>query len=315
MKSVLFLGTAIGYEALQTLIELEAQIAHVFIDSEHRHETERCSQDISALCMRHDIAYTLDAKRSDMKSILEKCKMTGPVDYIFCFGFRRLIPEDVLEMARGAACSTHFAILPAYRGFAPVNWAIVNGETQCGVSLFHMAEDADSGPIVMQKAVDIEPDAYIDEVMDLCVHTLKEILKSVWPEFISGTVPSVPQNHEQATYTCARGVEDGHIDWHKSTEQIYNLIRATAHPFPGAYTIHENQFLKIWRARPFEAGAYVGRIPGKVIRIIPNRGVVVLTGDGALLIESVTLVKDIFKSGESIHTADEYIKSVRVKLG
>jgi methionyl-tRNA formyltransferase len=315
MKSVLFLGTAIGYEALQTLIELEAQIAHVFIDSEHAHETERFSQDIIDLCRRNDIQYTLDAKRSDMKHILERCEMTSPVDYIFCFGFRRLIPDDVLKMARGAACSTHFAMLPAYRGFAPVNWAIVNGETQCGVSLFHMAEDADSGPIIMQKAVNIEPDAYIDEVMDLCVYTLKEILKEVWPDFIKGVVASVPQKHEQATYTCARGVEDGQIDWHKSTEQIYNLIRATAHPFPGAYTIFENQFLKIWRARPFDAGTYVGRIPGKVIRIIPNSGIVVLTGDGALLIESVTLVDDVSKSGGLRHMADEYIKSVRVKLG
>ena len=221
---------------------------------------------------------------------------------------------EILAKAKYAALSTHFSLLPEYRGFAPVNWAIINGESKCGVSLFHMESDVDSGDIVAQRTVEIGEHDYASDVMDRCIVELKDILNETWEDFSKGNVARIPQDHSKATFTCARNPEDGEINWSDSTKTIYNLIRGVSKPFPGAFTYLKGHKLTIWTAELVEVGKYVGRIPGKVIQLHKGKGVVVLTGDGALLIKNVMLEAESLNPDEDV-TADTYIKSVRLTLG
>ncbi len=306
MNVVLFLGTKIGYTGLKTLIDLGANIKQVFVDKEHVHEIEKYDQSIIDLCKKNDIKVYEGANHSD----IDRATDQENIDYIFCFGFRRLIKETVLKKAKYAACSTHFSLLPKYRGFAPVNWAIINGEDKCGVSLFHMEKEADCGDIVAQRQIAIGQNEYVESVMNSCIDTFQSILNEVWPELIKGNVTRIVQDDSIATYTCARNPEDGEINWNETMQVIYNLIRGTSKPFPGAFTKYKNDKMTIWKAEPYEVGHYVGRIPGKVIQVIKDEGIVVLTGDGALLIQEVEMERDT-----EVKCPDQVIKSVRVTLG
>jgi len=173
-----------------------------------------------------------------------------------------------------------------------------------------MDEEMDAGDLVAQKEVIILEQDYISDVLEKCIMALKEILEIEWANFKHGYVKRISQDHSQATYTCARSPEDGIINWSDSTKQIYNLIRGISKPFPGAFTYLRNDKLTIWTAEPVEVGKYVGRIPGKVIKIVKGKGVIVLTGDGALLIKMIKK-----EQGTQVMTADCLIKSIRVKLG
>ncbi len=176
---------------------------------------------------------------------------------------------------------------------------------------FHMENEADSGgDIVAQKRITIEEDEYVDDVMNKCINAFKEILREEWPELSKGNVKRIKQDASQATFTCSRNPEDGIINWNQSTKSIYNLIRGTSKPFPGAYTLLKGEKLTIWTAEPYDAGNFVGRIPGKVIQLHKNKGVVVLTGDGALQIKEVQ-----FQDEADSQSADQIIKSVRITLG
>lgn len=306
MNIVLFLGTRIGYEAFCTLLELNANICQVFIESEHSHESGAWDLKIAEKCNKYKIHYT---ENIPLYKIFNEVRKVS-IDYIFCFGFRRLIDLKVLSKAKQTAFSTHFSLLPKYRGFAPVNWALINGENECGVSLFHMENEADSGDIVAQKRITIEENEYVDDVMNKCIDALKEILIEEWPGLSKGNVKRIKQDSLQATYTCSRNPNDGIINWNQSTESIYNLIRGTSKPFPGAFTFINSEKLTIWTAEPYDVGNFVGRIPGKVIQLHENKGVVVLTGDGALLIKEVQ-----HHDEEDSQPADQLIKSVRITLG
>ncbi len=262
-----------------TLIEIGEKELTVFVDSEHVHEREKYVNKIFDLCEAHQLNVKKDASLKDIEMYVGSMS----VELVCCFGFRRMLPENVMKSTEKAALSTHFSLLPEYRGFAPVNWAIINGESRCGVSLFHMVEEMDAGDLVAQKEVVISDKDYISDILEKCIEVLKKILEMEWPNLKSGYVKRIPQDHSKATYTCARSPEDGEIDWSNSTSHIYNLIRGVSKPFSGAFTYFKNDKLAIWTAEPAKVGKYVGRIPGKVIKILKGKGIIVLTGDGHYL--------------------------------
>ena len=235
---------------------------------------------------------------------------TTPVDLMFSVSWRYIIPPEVYQCARLGAFVFHDSLLPAYRGFSPTVWAIINGEDHTGVTLFEMVEDYDAGDMVGQAAVPIGPDDTIETVLECVTQTYLKLLEVHLPQLVAGNAPRIPQDESGATYTCKLLPEDFAIDWHAPTERIYNLIRAVTAPYAGAWTTLNGQILRIWRAEKLAAPQqYVGRIPGRVIEIRPGAGVVVLTGDGALLITHAQL------DGSEVLPADEIINRMSYTLG
>ncbi len=213
-----------------------------------------------------------------------------PVDLMLVVSWRYLIPSSIYLRPKLGTYVFHDSPLPAYRGFSPTVWAMVNGESHTGVTLFQMADDVDSGDIVAQQSVEIGHDDTIKDVLEKVTLAYLSVLEANLHPLLLGTAPHTPQNHDNATFTCKRLPEDNLIDWQQSTQSIYNLIRATTYPYTGAYTFLNGQKLIIWEAKIVNPPKnYVGRIIGRIVGFAPNSGATVLTSDGELYITKVQL--------------------------
>lgn len=211
-----------------------------------------------------------------------------PPDLLFMVSWRYLVPPAVYRQARLGAFVFHDSLLPAYRGFSPTVWAILNGEDHTGVTLFDVAEGVDTGPVVAQRRVAIGPTDTIGDVLPRVTEAYLDVLTEQLPALLAGTAPRTAQDEEQATYTCRRLPEDNRIDWTRPAAEILNLIRAVGMPYPGAFTTFEGHKLIIWRAHRIEPYArYVGSVPGRVVETLASAGSVVLTGNGALVLTDV----------------------------
>jgi methionyl-tRNA formyltransferase len=210
------------------------------------------------------------------------------IDLLLAVSWRYLVPPAVYRRARLGAFVLHDSLLPRYRGFAPTVWAILNGETETGATLCEMAGPVDAGAIIAQERVPIGPDDTITGVLPRVTEAYLRLLERTLPALLCGDAPRTPQDEAQASYTCKRLPEDNRIDWREPTATIYNLIRATTRPYPGACTTLDGRTLRVWGARRLpDAPRYVGRVPGRVVAVRPGDGSAVLTGDGALLLTEV----------------------------
>jgi len=156
-----------------------------------------------------------------------------------------MLPPEVLALARKGAFNMHGSLLPKYRGRAPVNWAILKGESETGATLHEMVTKPDAGRIVDQERVPIGPDETAAEVFAKVSDAAETVLKRSLPYLLAGTASLKKQDLSKGSYFGGRRPEDGRIDWSKSALEIHNLVRAVAPPYPGAFTDQ----MKIFRTR------------------------------------------------------------------
>lgn len=219
---------------------------------------------------------------ANAKEVVERVAQLEP-DFIFSFYYRSMLGAPLLRCARRGALNMHGSLLPKYRGRAPVNWAILNGEAQTGATLHYMVERADAGDIVDQLAVPILEDDDAREVFGKVTAAAEIVLARSLPGLIAGNAPRRPQPIEPGQYFGRRRPEDGRIDWSLPAVRIHNLVRAVAPPFPGAFTdvdgrpwwIHRTRvesriITPSERARLFGAqgGCYAACRDGGVLRIL-----------------------------------------------
>ena len=306
MKIFLFLGSRRGHAVLKKLISVQANIAGILCLVEDAHE-EAFHPKISAIAKEHAIPlfYSTEAKPSEYAAILQKINP----DIAFAIGWRYLISKAAYSIPPKGTLILHDSLLPKYRGFAPMNWAIINGEQKTGVTLFYIADGVDAGPIVDQLSTDIHLQDTAKSVDEKVIALYEEIIVKNLPALQAGTAKHTPQDDAKATYTCKRTPEDGEIHWQNSAVQIYNLIRGLSHPFPGAYTKLNGKKLLIWQAElPEQQETYVGNIPGRVIGK-RHDGIEVLTGNGVLRLKRLQYHDDVEKD------AAELVMSVKDTLG
>ena len=198
-------------------------------------------------------------------AVLAKFRAAAP-ELVFSFYFRHLLPAEILEAPRLGAYNMHGSLLPKYRGRAPINWAVLNGETQTGATLHLMSARADAGDIVDQEAVEIGPDDSALDVQHRVTAAAVAILGRRLEDLKAGRAPRVPQDEAQATTFGRRRPEDGQIDWSQSAKRVHDLVRAVAHPFPGAFTnVFGGGRTTIWKTRLPNLGAH-DTFPGQVRR-------------------------------------------------
>lgn len=196
-------------------------------------------------------------------------------ELILSFYYRAMIPKAVLDLPRLGAYNIHGALLPKYRGRACVNWAVLNGEKETGATLHVMTEFADRGDIIAQKSVPILFEDTAHDVFLKVAYAARDIIAENLFALEAGTAARTPQDESQATKFGRRRPEDGEIDWTKSAAEIYNLVRAVTHPFPGAFTEMDGRKIYIWKALPREGRA----APGEKVS---QRPLLIGTGDGLL---------------------------------
>jgi methionyl-tRNA formyltransferase len=222
----------------------------------------------------------------DSKKWAERIAALQP-EMIFSFYYRRMIPEVILRIPPKGAYNLHGSLLPAYRGRSPVNWVLVNGEAQTGVTLHHMVRRADAGDIVGRKVVPIAPEDTAFTLNGKLCDAAEILLDELLPLMKIGSAPRIPQDLSQGSYFGGRKPEDGRIDWSWSAVRIYNLIRAVTDPYPGAFCgLEDGSRLMIWWGTPEEGreGAKT-KTPGSVE--IEGDRVFIRTGRGRLQLVNV----------------------------
>ncbi len=203
-------------------------------------------------------------------------------ELLFSFYFRQMMHPRLLALAPRGALNLHGSLLPRYRGRAPVNWAILRGEKETGVTLHYMDEKPDHGDVVAQRRVAIARDDTAQTLTRKLAAEARLLLREVYPLLVAGRAPRVPQDHARASYFGGRKPEDGAIDWSRPAEEIRNLVRAVTDPWPGAFTTLGGRRLFVWWAetRPLPEAAR-DALPGAILRD-GDGAVLVATGDGAL---------------------------------
>lgn len=215
----------------------------------------------------------------DAPGLLETLRALEP-DVLLSVWYRRLLGAPLLGLPRVAALNVHGSLLPRYRGRAPVNWAVLHGETEAGATLHVMTARADAGDIVDQEAVPIGPDDAAAEVQARVCSAAVTILGRQLEALLGGTAPRRPQDAAHATTFRRRHPDDGAFEWSRPARAIHDLVRAVSHPYPGAFTTLGGRRLFVWRTREGDWSAN-GTVPGEM-RVIDDR-LYVACGDGRWL--------------------------------
>jgi methionyl-tRNA formyltransferase len=240
VQAVVFGYHDVGVRCLRVL--LDAGVAVPLVVTHRDDPNERIwFESVAQLAQIHGIE-TLVCE--DVNLLRERISAISP-EFIFSFYYRRMLPPGVLALAKKGAFNMHGSLLPEYRGRAPVNWAILKGESETGATLHEMVAKPDAGRVVDQERVPIGPDDLAVEVFRKVTDAAEIVLKRSIHGLLAGTARLREQDLSKGSYFGARRPEDGRIDWSKSALEIHNLVRAVAPPYPGAFTDQ----MKVFRTR------------------------------------------------------------------
>jgi len=217
-------------------------------------------------------------------------------DLIITAAYGRILPKTVLDIPKLGCINVHGSLLPKYRGAAPIQWALINGEKVTGITTIFMDEGMDTGDILLMRETEIPPDMNCGELFDILKELGAKTLIETLVQLENGTLKRTPQDHSKAVYAPMITKEMGHIDWGKSAVEIHNLIRGT-NPWPGAYTYYKGTRLKIWKSTVLDycpvGSPEAGLIelseksrPGTILRIF-KENLIVATGGGCLRVNTV----------------------------
>jgi methionyl-tRNA formyltransferase len=233
IRALVFAYHNVGVGCIKALLDAGIQIELVVTHADDPHENIWFAS-VAALCQERGIPY-VQPEASDLLELLPQFQKIAP-DYIFSFYYRYLISTAILDTARIAALNMHGSLLPKYRGRAPVNWAVLHGETETGASLHIMEAKPDAGDIVGQEAIPIDPDEDATAVFSKVSNAAVHVMQTALPALLEGRVPRTPNVLANGSYFGGRKPEDGRIHWNQSAKQVHDLIRAVAPPYPGAFT-------------------------------------------------------------------------------
>lgn len=222
-------------------------------------------------------------------------------DLFIVAAYGKIIPENILQLPKYFSINVHASLLPKYRGAAPIQHAIANGETVSGVTIMKMDKGMDTGDIILQKKCDIFADDTYQTLYEKLSLLGSEALLEALNQFDS--IEFKKQDDSLASYAPLITKDFCHIDWNKTSLEIMNLIRALK-PNPGAYTLYENKIFKVWQITDYPV--YGTEECGKIIAV-NNDGIAVKTFDGALLITQLQ------EQGRKIMSAADYLKGHTIK--
>ena len=259
---------------------------------------------VKACALEHGIP-VLQPEKVKEPEFVEQLRSYEP-DLIAVTAFGQILSEPILEMPKYGCINVHGSLLPKYRGAAPMQWSIIDGEKVTGITTMYMAKGLDSGDMLLKAEVEITDEDTFATIHDKMAVTGANLLLDTLDQLEAGTLERIPQDHDAATYAPMITKETGHIDWSKNRQDIINLIRGL-NPVPAAYTIYEEEVLKIFGAVISDVQVD-GAANGEIVAVV-KKGFVVKCGDGCLLITEVQA-----RGGKRIMT-DAYLRGHAMKEG
>jgi methionyl-tRNA formyltransferase len=225
-----------------------------------------------------------DRVRDD--DFMELFKKLSP-DMVALAAFGQIIPKDILDIPPLGCLNVHPSLLPRYRGAAPINWSLINGDDKTGVTIMLMDAGMDTGDILLQKETEIDPVEVYDDLHDRLSLMGAELLLRAVEGIIAGTISRTAQDPSGATYAPCLTKEIEHINWGESADAIVNLIRGLSSD-PGAYAFLRERKLKIYRAVAGKAGTSGEKAPGTIGKLMES-GLQITANDGHVYIQDVQL--------------------------
>lgn len=282
---ILFMGHhEWAYLTLEALINSKHKIVGVVAEPEEFDQKYKWGEkyrDLKELAKEHNIP-VFQPKTPNTPEFIQTMEKLNP-ELIVSVSYHAIIKKEILD--KWPVINAHNALLPKYRGRAPINWAIINGEKETGVTIHYLVEELDKGDIILQESVPIKYKETAGEVWKRCLPLYPKLVLKAVDMIGEGIVQRIKQDESKATYFSKRTPKDGIIDWNKTTLQLYNWVRALTHPYPGAFTYYNGKKLIIWKVKEWEKD-YKGEL-GQILENIENEGMVVKCKDGSIIIERI----------------------------
>lgn len=300
-KTAAFLGSKeTGLRIFSCLIEVQADIEWTVLHFDDRSQPRSVLGRFEETSRQNRSRFEVVSSRKQAQEILRECKP----DIAFVSGWYWLLSRAELDLVPEGFWGLHYSRLPSYRGGAPVVWALINGETQIGATVFRIGEGMDDGPILLQVTVDVDQDEHVASVVTRLDDAVLAELPAKWTSVLGGRAELAEQIGE-ATYCAQRIPVDGRINWEDSATQIHNFIRAQSPPYPCAFTQMEDLSIKISKSRLDDRT--ISCTPGQVVQISGSE-VTIGCGHSTSLIVSEVIV------GLSKREAASVLTSTGVRL-
>lgn len=283
-----------GIPAFEALLAAGAPLVAAFTLAPEPAAKRGDAGDYPGVCRRYGVPlyYVTDINSASARAILT----ATAADVVFVVGWHQFVRPETLRLARVGMISVHASLLPHNRGSAPINWAIIRGETQTGATLFWLAEEMDAGDIIDQTPFPITPYDTAASLYGHVAESTRDMLLRLLPRLLAGERPGQPQPPGSEPVLRRRRPADGRIDWTWSGQTIYDFIRALARPYPGAFGMLDGRLWRIWQAALPPAapamgprdGAAAGEILGPVVSPVSEAcGQLVACGRGAVILLEV----------------------------
>jgi methionyl-tRNA formyltransferase len=302
---IVFMGTPIhAARCLQALIDAQEQVMTVITQPDRpkgRH-LHSAPSPVKELAQKYKVPVETPEKVKD-QIFIDKIKALAP-DLIVVVAYGKILPKELLDIPKYGAINLHASLLPKYRGAAPIQWAILKGETETGITVMQVSETLDTGDIILQDKVAIDPEDTAETLLDKVFEVGAQTLLKAIAEIKNGAAKKIPQKDAEATYAPLITKESGEIDWKKSATEINNRVRALL-PWPTAHTFYKGKMLKILKAEP---APVPGKFkPGEVVDVKDD--LIVACGIGSLLL------KEVQRAGGKKMTAEHFLRGHRLTIG
>lgn len=292
MKTVVFAYHDMGCVGINALLSAGYEITAIFTHNDVATENHFFGS-VARLAAEHGIpVYAPDEANHPIW--LDRIRTMAP-EMIFSFYYRHLLSDEILQCAPKGAFNLHGSLLPKYRGRAPLNWALVNGETETGVTLHRMVKRADAGNILAQQKVAIEDQDNALTLHRKLTQAAEQLLGDVLPHLREGEVSEWPQDESQATRVDRRTAEDGRIDWNQPAQTIHNLVRAVTDPWPGAFAFAGSVKFIVWKSQ-----VHPQQHQAKPGTVLSKQPFLIACGEGALEIQTGQSEHGVYMNGSQL---------------
>lgn len=285
---IIFMGTPeFSVPTLKTLIHSDHQVIGVITqpDKPKGRGNKVVPTPVKALALEHNIPVFQPKKVREAEFIQELVSMQPDVIVVIAFG--QILPKALLDIPKYGCINIHASLLPKYRGAAPIQWSVINGEAETGLTTMYMDVGLDTGDMLLKEKLELRPEETGGSLHDRLSEMGGALILETLDQIESGTIQRIPQEDVLSSYAPMLSKDLGHIDWGKSAVEIERLIRGL-NPWPSAYTFFDDKILKIWHAEIVPCNDQYSE-PGTVCEVIKNVGFVIKCQDQGILIKELQL--------------------------
>ena len=283
---ILFMGTPdIASGCLQKLIDEKYDVIGVVTqpDKQVRRGKKIGFSPVKQVAIENNLS-VYQPERAKEEGFVKEIKDLNP-DVIVVVAYGQLLSKEFLAIPKYGCVNVHVSLLPKYRGAAPINWVIINGEEKTGVSTMFMDEGLDSGDVILQSEFKLDDEITAGELHDWMTLEGGKVLCETLNLIKEGKAPRTPQNHDEFSYAPIMDKKLGHIDFSKSAREIHNLVRGV-NPWPSAYTNYTDKKIKVWKTKVLDEKS--SKEPGTILKV-DKEGIRVSTNDKVILITEIQM--------------------------